>query len=281
MPVASRVGKKLGLQARTQLSPVLERCCLVASAKASYQEAEEELQLMMGLTVGRSTLHRLVERCDLPEAPSDKPVAGLSVDGGKVRLRTPTPGACEWRDYKAVQLHDSVCGAYFQDNDALVAWVKRHPLRSMVTCVGDGHDGVWNIIARLVPDCQRREVLDWYHLVENLYKLGGSRRRLERLKASLRSGCLDEVFEVLERRRGYKSQRLRAYLEKHRQRLVNYDLYQALGVAIGSGAVESAVKRIGARLKLSGAQWLKRAVPKMLRLRCAYLNGAFSLRVSA
>ncbi|NJL02086.1 MAG: hypothetical protein HC910_16555 [Spirulinaceae cyanobacterium SM2_1_0] len=46
----------------------------------------------------------------------------MSVDGGKVRLRTPSPGACEWRDYKAVRLHDSVCAASFQDNQALIAW---------------------------------------------------------------------------------------------------------------------------------------------------------------
>jgi hypothetical protein len=38
-------------------------------------------------------------------------------------------------------------------------------------------------------------------------------------------------------------------------------------------AVESAVKQIGKRLKISGAQWKLENVPRMLQLRSAYLNG--------
>jgi hypothetical protein len=33
--------------------------------------------------------------------------------------------------------------------------------------------------------------------------------------------------------------------------------YPAEGISIGSGAVESTVKQIGQRIKLSGAQWQK------------------------
>lgn len=43
-----------------------------------------------------------------------------------------------------------------------------------------------------------------------------------------------------------------AYLNKHRQRIVNYAYFQAEGISIGSGAIESTVKQIiGARIKLS------------------------------
>jgi hypothetical protein len=31
-----------------------------------------------------------------------------------------------------------------------------------------GHDGIWNIIRELTPPEERREILDWYHLKENL-----------------------------------------------------------------------------------------------------------------
>jgi hypothetical protein len=48
-----------------------------------------------------------------------------------------------------------------------------------------------------------------------------------------------------------------AYLNKHRHRIVNYAYYPAEGISIGSGAVESTVKQIGQRIKLSGAQWQK------------------------
>ena len=259
----------------------MEKCGLVASATSSYQEAEDTLYLMTGLKVGHSSLHRLVQRYDLPELEVAEPVTALSVDGGNVRLRTAEPGPCQWRNYKAVCLHELGCAAYFQDNDALIAWVKGQPLAPVVTCVGDGHDGVWNIMAQLTPAHQRQEVLDWYHLVENLYKLGESPAYLRRLKGWLWSGKVEQVLAELQGLRSHASERLRAYLTKHRHRIVYYALHQKMGYAIGSGAVESTIKRIGARLKLSGAQWLPSSVPQMLRLRCAYLNGAFSLGIYA
>ena len=44
-------------------------------------------------------------------------------------------------------------------------------------------------------------------------------------------------------------------LENHRHRLVNYNYYQAENIAaIALGAVESTVKQIDRRLKISGAQ---------------------------
>jgi hypothetical protein len=38
-------------------------------------------------------------------------------------------------------------------------------------------------------------------------------------------------------------------------------------------AVESAVKQLDRRLKLSGAQWKPENVNQVLALRCSYLNG--------
>ncbi len=57
---------------------------------------------------------------------------------------------------------------------------------------------------------------------------------------------------------------------------MNYDYLQAEGISIGSGAIESTIKQIGSRLKISGAQWKTENVPQVLRHRCAYLNGNFS-----
>jgi hypothetical protein len=107
-----------------------------------------------------------------------------------------------------------------------------------------------------------------------------------------------------------------SYLNKHRHRIVNYSylqaegistgsgtiestvkqiaariklsgaqwetenipqvLLQAEGISIGSGAIESTVKQIGQRMKLAGAQWEKGNVPHVLMQRTAYLNGQFS-----
>jgi hypothetical protein len=70
----------------------------------------------------------------------------------------------------------------------------------------------------------------------------------------------------------------RPYLKKHRLGLVDYEISQELQRgSIGSPAVELAVKQIGRRLKISGVQWKSENVSQMLQLRCAYLNGEFTV----
>jgi hypothetical protein len=71
-----------------------------------------------------------------------------------------------------------------------------------------------------------------------------------------------------------------AYLTKHYQRIPDYQYYQQLGIVIGSGDVESKIKQVGARVKLSGARWHLHNVSRILRLRCAYLNHSPLLSVN-
>ncbi len=52
-------------------------------------------------------------------------------------------------------------GAWLQENLALVNWVNRQPLAAVVNCLGDGHDGVWNLISGIAPTEHRRYILDW------------------------------------------------------------------------------------------------------------------------
>jgi len=118
--------------------------------------------------------------------------------------------------------------------------------------------------------------LDWFHLKENLHKVGGSEQRLATVAALLWQGDVDMAVEQF---RDWQHQRVDifiAYLNKHRYRIVNYSYFQAEGISIGSGTIESTVKQIGARIKLSGAQWKSENVPQVLLHRCAYLNGQFS-----
>ena len=62
------------------------------------------------------------------------------------------------------------------------------------------------------------------------------------------------------------------YLTKHRQRIPDYQNYQPIGIPIVSGDVESKIKQVGARVKLSGTRWHRHSVCRILRLRCADLN---------
>ncbi len=91
----------------------------------------------------------------------NQPIAQLSVDGGKVRLRTPVGEASQWRDYKAIATDQGMV-ANFHNNALLIEWVNEQLLAQTVTCLGDGHDGVWNIISQIATASQRREILEWY-----------------------------------------------------------------------------------------------------------------------
>jgi hypothetical protein len=72
-----------------------------------------------------------------------------------------------------IRIHEQVTEAFFLDNQTLINWVNSQPLAEPITCIGDGHDGIWNIISQIGESTTRREILDWFHLKENLYKVGG------------------------------------------------------------------------------------------------------------
>ncbi len=156
--------------------------------------------------------------------------------------------------------------------------MNEQPLAPLVTCLGDGHNGIWNIIGQIGEDSQRREILDWYHLVENLAKVGGSKQRLEQAESYLWQGKVAATKALFSNCKSPKAKNFCNYLDQHHHRLVNYQFYQAEEIcSIGSGAIESAVKQIGRRIKISGAQWLAQNVPQVLAHRCAYLNGLLTI----
>ncbi len=103
LPIREKQADQLGLKRHTQISPLLEKCCLRLSANESYQDAEKDIVALTGVKVGHTTQHRLVQRQEF-EMPSAKlAVSEVSVDGGKVRLRGGIGEGSHWRD-----LH---CGA--------------------------------------------------------------------------------------------------------------------------------------------------------------------------
>ena len=246
------------------------------SANNSYERSAQDLKVLTGITVSRSSQQRLVHRQTFESAEASSAVEEMSVDGGKVRLRTAKGQKCEWRDYKGVNLASDVVGAFYQSNDVLCEWVNQQPLSLPLVCLGDGHDGIWNIYQEIGTTEARLEILDWDHLVENLAKVGGSQRRLNAVEALLWQGNVDGAIAKFEGWKAEQVTRFIGYLNKHRKRIVNYDYLQSEGISIGSGAIESTVKQIGRRIKISGAQLNDLNVPQVLKQRCAYLNGAFS-----
>jgi len=271
--------QKLGLQPRSRLSPLLQKCCLRLSANESYQNAELEIEALTGVKVGHSTHQKLVLSQDIQLPQAQQAISEVSVEGGKVRLRGKPKAGCHWRDYKAVRLQGTYYGAFFDENQSLVDYVNSQHQVNPLVCLGDGHDGVWNLVREFGTDqLSRCEILDWFHLVENLYKVGGSLKRLKAAKALLWQGLVEKAKALFTNCQGKKFKNFIAYLSKHQTRIVNYHYYQAEQLcSIGSGAVESAIKQIGARIKISGAQGNIDSVNHILSVRCAYLNGLLAI----
>ena len=276
--ITEKQAEKLEFKKSTRLSPLFEKCCLRQIANLSYSKAAQEMEVQTGIKIGHTCLHRLVEKQEWSEPHAKIEVKETSIDGGKVRLRGKLGEGSHWQDYKAVRLHESYHGAFYQENEELINYINHQPLADILTCLGDGHDGIWNIMSQLNPGKTRREVLDWYHLMENLYKVGGSLKSLAKAKEFLWQGRVEPTLSLFKYCRKKTGKNFCKYLEKHRSRIVNYEQLSSDKIcSIGSGAVESTVKQIDRRLKISGAQWLKKNVNQMLKLRCAYLNDLLAI----
>ena len=145
LEITTKQAEKLEVLPHRQISPHLENCCLRLSATLSYEQAERDLAYLTGIRVPAKTQQRLVHRqtFDLPEV--EQAIEQLSVDGGKVRVRTPLGEAGEWKDYKAMATDQGML-ANFQNNAQLIDWTNEQSLAQPVVCLGDG-------IVKTSPKC--------------------------------------------------------------------------------------------------------------------------------
>ena len=99
MPISEKQAYRLEIKPHQRISPYLAECCLRASANASYENAAQDVVRYTGMAISGKTQQRLVHRYQFDDAECESKVGEISVDGGKVRLRTETKGeACIWRD---------------------------------------------------------------------------------------------------------------------------------------------------------------------------------------
>jgi hypothetical protein len=163
----------------------------------------------------------------------------------------------------------------------------------VVTFVADGAPWIWKRLdwviaqARLDPD-RVVEVLDWCHAVHHLsvalapLRLTESQRTglYKRLRGLLKEGKIREVIaelKVLAANEPNDSPMRREirYLTKHSDcGRLRYDYLRRRGVPMGSGAIESTVRRvINLRLKGNGIYWTEDNAEAMLQLRAAVASG--------
>lgn len=189
------------------------------------------------------------------------------------------------------------------DCDAMFALLVGY-LRALGACearelivVGDGAHWIWNRTAELptqlgIPADRVTEVIDWYHAVEVLHEIAAVPARwtqsqrdkwVRRAKRLLHAGRIDDLVALLDAlslgRRAKQVSKHRDYFLRN-QRKMQYAAFETACIPLGSGAVESAVRRvINMRLKSNGMFWLEINAEGMLMLRSYLKAGRFDALV--
>ena len=157
------------------------------------------------------------------------------------------------------------------------------PWQDTVVCLADGAPSNWNQFALHFP--LRVEILDWYHAMEHVWAAGKAglgegtdktKAWVEQQETLLWQGSTEAVIEAVEALARTTALDVVAregrYLRTNQER-INYARFREQGYPIGSGAVESACKRlVGARLKGPGMRWTAAGAQAVLNL-CAALAG--------
>lgn len=154
--------------------------------------------------------------------------------------------------------------------------------------VGDGALWIWERIPCLIDTIgiakeRVTEVVDWYHAIEVLGKVADvprwserdKRDWLARAKDCLYNGDIDGVValfdEIAKGRRAKAINKHRMYFTKNTSRM-NYRAFKKAKLSLGSGSVESAIRRIiNLRMKGCGTFWLRDNAESMILLR-SYLK---------
>jgi hypothetical protein len=163
---------------------------------------------------------------------------------------------------------------------------------SEIVFVSDGADWIWERVDRLVEraglDPERvRTILDFYHASEHISDALKACKNLsdKARKAKHKALCrmllkpdgidqvIRELSELARGRRGKRVNKEIRYLKKHLAHM-QYAAWKAANVPIGSGVVESAIRRvINLRFKAPSTFWREDHLAALLHLRCALKAG--------
>ena len=163
-----------------------------------------------------------------------------------------------------------------------------------VVLLGDGAPWIWeripNLLKAIGVDCHKiTEIIDWTHAKQNLNKAFEtlSKKKIEKVdfnhfKNLLFSGkitrIVDEVKTLVKVRSTSKiMKKLKSYFVSNESRM-QYSTNRAKKLPIGSGVIESAIRRvINMRVKAPGSFWKLGFVEKVIYLRAQLLYGRWKI----
>jgi hypothetical protein len=163
-----------------------------------------------------------------------------------------------------------------------------------IVCIGDGGIWIWNLFEKLIKKFhitdKTTQIVDFFHAAEHIHELAEAHTKKSQVEQKqwantlvnlLRSGKFDQFEQdILTEANTHHLPELKkhlGYFQNHKQRM-KYDKYEAQHLPIGSGIVESAIKRvINQKLKSPGIFWKIENIERMLQLRCALMAGRWNI----
>ncbi len=159
--------------------------------------------------------------------------------------------------------------------------------------VADGARWIWHRVQSLMSSLgiqQWYELVDFYHVVEHLGKIAAlqkgwstsqRKRWCNKHRRLLLKGQVEQVIAAIRRLCPKKCpkelRRELNYFIRNRRRMA-YTTISQMGLPIGSGAMESAIRRvINLRLKGASIYWLEETAEAMIRLRSFFKAGRWNL----
>ncbi len=150
--------------------------------------------------------------------------------------------------------------------------------------ISDGATWLRNMISELFPEAI--QILDKYHLIENIYDYGKvifneNMKKVEKFKDKIIGYCYSKEYKLIKKElQKYKNIdipktvcNLPVYLENNKDK-IDYSTYEHNGWFVGSGAIESSNKTITQlRLKQAGMRWSVDGANYILALRCMQESG--------
>lgn len=191
-------------------------------------------------------------------------------------------------------IYDTVLGSAIAIFDLLKQYLSTLNLKAadLVLFIGDGAKWIWNRTKKLFKDLglqtgQYIEAIDYYHAVQHLYKLINQipAKNLKKIKKAHLINDLKELLwkgnisALVKRAKALgkgnlpKINSLLNYFAK-RPNLFNYSNLKEQKMPIGSGIIESAIRRIiNLRFKSPSSFWIPKNVEPLMYLRGVLLAG--------
>lgn len=189
---------------------------------------------------------------------------------------------------------DGSTGDWREMNRLLKAYLEQLEIEEAqeVILAGDGAPWIWERIPPMLESLgvdqeKLTEILDWTHAKQNLLALfdGLSQKalkqsgiRVKEMKDLLFQGKMEKLFEQVKRLpdKG-AAKKFKTYFFDNQKRM-KYAQFRHKRMPIGSGFIESAIRRVvNLRLKSTGSFWLLENAEALLFLRATFLYGRWEI----